>query len=96
MTDRKRFLHELGAELDAIDSQLDQFRTEFRNEPGSGAATGADKLGTLEQHRADIHKRSRDLENFDGDDWESARRDIEAARDNLKRSLARARNQLRH
>lgn len=97
MTERKRFLHELGAELDAIDSQLDQYRAEFRNEAKQGAKFETDeKLRTLEQRREHIRDRSRDLEDFDGDEWVAARRDIENARDDLKRSLARARNQLQH
>lgn len=97
MTDRKRFLHELGAELDSIDSQLDQFRAEFRDESKQGAKFETDeKMRTLEQRREHIRERSQDLEDFDGDEWEAARRDIENARDDLKRSLAQARNQLRH
>lgn len=97
MVDRKRFLNELGADLDAIDSQLDQYRAEFRDESKQGAKFETDdKLRTLEQRREHIRARSRDLEDFDGDEWEAARRDIENARDDLKRSLARARNQLQH
>lgn len=97
MAERRRFLDELGADLDAIDSQLDQYRAEFRDESKHGAKFETDdKLRTLEQRREHIRKRSRDLENFDGDEWEAARRDIENARDDLKRSLARARNQLQH
>lgn len=97
MTDRKRFLHELGAELDAIDSQLDQYRTEFRAPSKQDAKFDTDeKLRTLEQRREHIRERSRELEDFDGDEWDAARRDIENARDDLKRSLARARNQQQH
>lgn len=95
MADRRRFLDELGVELDAIDSQLDQYRTEYRGESTHDAKTGPeDRLRLLEQRREHIRQRSRELEDFDGDEWEAARRDIENARDDLKRSLARARNSL--
>ena len=97
MTERKRFMHELGAELDAIDSQLDQYRTEFRGESGHRAKSDTDeKLRVMEQRREHLRQRSRELEDFDGDEWVSTRRDIESARDDLKRSLARARNEMRH
>lgn len=97
MTDRKRFLHELGAELDAIDSQLDQYGAEFRDESTHGAKFKTDdNLRVMQQRREEIRRRSQDLEDFDGDEWEGARRDIENARDDLKRSLARARNQMHH
>ena len=97
MNDRRQFLANLGPELDAIDAQLDQYRAEYRDESTHGAKFETDdRLKTLEQRREHIRKRSRDLENFDGDEWEAARRDIENARDDLKRSLARARNETRH
>lgn len=93
MTDRKRFLHELGAELDAIDSQLDQYRAEFRDE---SMLDRKHSPGELAQRREHLRKRSRELEDFDGDGWDSERREIEAARDELKRKLAHARNEARN
>ncbi|MBW3566387.1 MAG: hypothetical protein KY410_00275 [Proteobacteria bacterium] len=90
MTDRKRFLHELGAELDAIDSQLDQYRAEFREESTFG---NRHTPGELAQRREHLRKRSRELEDFDGAEWDSERREIEAARDELKRKLAQARDE---
>lgn len=92
MTDRKRFLHELGAELDAIDSQLDQYRAEFRDESTFDRKHSPSELAQRREH---LRKRSRELEDFDGDGWDSERREIEAARDELKRKLAQARNEAR-
>lgn len=98
MADRKQdFLARMNAELDAIDAQLDQFRSEFRDESTTGAKFRTDdRLETLEQRRDDIRRRSRELEDFRGDDWEGARRDIENARNDLRRSLDDARNHSRH
>lgn len=101
MTERKQdkhqFLEWLGRDLDAIDAQLDQWRAEYRNESNMGAKFSTDdKLAVLERRREEIRRRSRELEDFEGEDWERARRELEQARDDLKRSLARARNQTMH
>lgn len=94
---RREFLARMNAELDAIDSQIDQFRAEFRDESTMGATFGTDdRIDTLNRRRDDIRRRSRELEDFDGDNWETARRDIENARDDLTRSLHQARNNLCH
>ncbi|HEX7046300.1 MAG TPA: hypothetical protein VF275_01835 [Gammaproteobacteria bacterium] len=94
---RQEFMSRLSAELDAIDAQLDQFRAEFRDESTMGAKFRTDdKLETLEQRRDAIRQRSRELEDADGDRWEASRRDIENARNDLRRSLDEARNHLRH
>ena len=95
--DRREFLARMNAELDAIDSQIDQFRAEFRDESTMGAKFQTDdRIDTLAQRRDDIRLRSRELEDLEGDDWEAARRDIENARNDLSQSLQQARNQLRH
>src|SRR5690606_16236079 len=73
MADRKQeFLARMNAELDAIDAQLDEFRAKYR---GEAAADGTDEhlLGTLAERRDAIRRRSRELEDLDGDDWDVAR-----------------------
>lgn len=96
MADRKRFIEELNADLAAIDAQLDQFMTQYRENVQGAKFRTDDRLDTLQQRRENIRTRSRDLEEFEGDDWNARRREIENARDDLKRSLARVRNQLHH
>lgn len=101
MADRKQARHQfmewLGRDLDAIDAQLDEWRAEHRDEATMGAKFNTDeRLAVLERRREEIRRRSRELEDFDGDDWDRVRREIEQARDDLKASLARARNQTRH
>ncbi|HEX7031076.1 MAG TPA: hypothetical protein VF254_10790 [Gammaproteobacteria bacterium] len=94
---RQEFLSRMRAELDSIDAQLDQFRSEYRDEATLGAKFRSDDtLETLERRRRDIDRRSRELEDFRGDNWEAARREIENARDDLRRSLDEARNRTRH
>lgn len=98
MADRKEsFLARMNAELDAIDAQIDQFRAQHR----AGSTMGAkfesdDSLDALEQRRDAIRRRSRELEDLEGDDLEAARRDIENARNDLRRSLDEARERTRH
>lgn len=95
--ERREFMARMNSELDAIDRQLDQFRAEFRDESTMGAKFRTDDgLEGLEQRHHEIRRRSRALEDFDGDNWEAARRDIENARDDLQRSLEEARNRRRH
>lgn len=94
---RREFLRRMNGELDAIDAQLDQFRTQFRNESTMGAKFGTgEELDALERRRNEIRRRSEELENFAGDDWESMRREIESARNDLRRAVDEARNQPRH
>lgn len=86
MADRKQeFLTRMGAELDAIDAQLDQYRAQLRKAPGAQRNDAG--LESLKQQRDDIHRRSRALKDFDGENWDAAQRDIENARRELRRSL---------
>lgn len=95
--DRREFVARMNSELDAIDRQLDEFRAEFRGESTMGAKFQTDdKLEVLEQRREEIRRRSRELEDFDGDNWDAKRRDMENARNDLSRSFDEARNRLRH
>lgn len=95
MADRKQeFLARMNAELDAIDAQLDEFRANYRD--GTEAARTHGGLETLEQRRDAIRRRSRELEDLDGDDWDAARLEIENARNDLRRTLEESRNSPRH
>lgn len=98
MADRKQeFLNWLSRDLDAVDAQLDEWRAQHRDESTMGAKFDSDdRLSTLEQRREDIRRRSKELEDFDGDEWERARRELEQARDDLQHSLDDARNHTRH
>lgn len=92
--ERERFIHGLSAEMDAVDAQLDQWRTEFTG-PGGEQQT-ATELEDLERRRDALRRRSQELEDFDGDAWDEERREIERARRDLQESLERVRQRLRH
>lgn len=98
MADRKQdFLEWLSRDLDAIDAQLDEWRTQHGDEATLGAKFDSDeRLSTLERRREDIRRRSKELEDFEGDEWERARRELEQARNDLKASLAESRNRTMH
>lgn len=83
--DRKRFLEYLHHEMDAIDTQLDQWRAETRG-PG-GRSMSQEEIQALEQRRNEIRKRSKELEDFKGDAWDDARKDVERAQRELKQSI---------
>lgn len=98
MADRKQeFLARMNAELDSIDAQLDQYRGEQRDESTMGAKFRTDDtLAGLERRRDELRRRSRELEGAEGEAWDAARRDVERAREELRDSLDRNRDSLRH
>lgn len=94
---RREFLRRMNGELDSIDAQLDEFRTQVRNESTMGVhSIASDELDALERRREEIRRRSTDLENLAVDDWEAMRREIENARNDLRRAVDEARNPPRH
>lgn len=82
--DRQRFLHELKAELDSLEAQVNRYRAEFHQGEG---ALDARRLEEIEAQRDALRRRSQGLEDFDGDNWERAKADIEDARRRLRESL---------